>query len=53
MCAPYLFQDLGYGWGGTVLASIAVVIGIPAPILLWKFGERLRKKGQLRASQQI
>jgi MFS family permease len=40
--APYLFQNLGYGWGCTVLGSICVCLGIPAPILLWKFGARLR-----------
>lgn len=40
---PYLFSSLGYGVGGSLLGSLAVVIGIPVPILLWFFGERLRK----------
>ncbi|CAI0642219.1 unnamed protein product [Colletotrichum noveboracense] len=39
---PALFGKLGYGLGGSLLAGIAVVIGIPAPILLWVFGARLR-----------
>ncbi|EQB58231.1 hypothetical protein CGLO_01546 [Colletotrichum gloeosporioides Cg-14] len=39
---PALFGKLGYGLGGSLLAAIAVVIGIPAPILLWVFGARLR-----------
>lgn len=52
LCAPYLFKDLGYGWGGTLLAGIAVAIGIPAPILLWTFGARLREKGESRVSQR-
>ncbi|KAL3295089.1 MFS multidrug transporter [Colletotrichum asianum] len=39
---PALFGKLGYGLGGSLLAGIAVVIGIPAPILLWVFGARPR-----------
>ncbi|RAH58189.1 hypothetical protein BO85DRAFT_459349 [Aspergillus piperis CBS 112811] len=31
---------LGLGWGNTLLALIAVVVGIPAPILLrWRYGD--------------
>ncbi|KAJ5710316.1 hypothetical protein N7488_004472 [Penicillium malachiteum] len=41
--APYMYNSLHYGWGNSVLAFIAIGIGIPAPIFLWKFGERLRK----------
>ncbi|KAL1883778.1 hypothetical protein VTK73DRAFT_8314 [Phialemonium thermophilum] len=42
--APYMYDTLDYGWGNTTLALIAVVIGWPAPILLWKYGPALRKK---------
>lgn len=42
--APYMYEKLHYGWGNTLLACIAVVLGWPAPILLWKFGDKLRKK---------
>lgn len=41
--APYMYTALGYGWGNSVLAFIAIALGIPAPIFLWKFGEKLRK----------
>lgn len=41
--APYMYDSLHYGWGNSLLAFISMVIGIPAPIFLWKFGERLRK----------
>ena len=41
---PYLFRDLGYGWGASVLGLVAVVLGIPAPFVFWKYGQRLRKK---------
>ena len=40
--APNMFHKLGYGMGCTVLGSVAVVLGIPAPILLWKFGAKIR-----------
>ncbi|OLN90000.1 putative transporter C1529.01-like protein 9, partial [Colletotrichum chlorophyti] len=39
---PALFGRLGYGLGGSVLAIVAVVVGIPAPLLLWFYGKRLR-----------
>jgi MFS family permease len=41
--APYMYNALHYGWGNSLLAFISIGIGIPAPIVLWKFGERLRK----------
>jgi MFS family permease len=40
--APYMYDALDYGWGNSLLAFIAIGIGIPAPFLLWKFGEKLR-----------
>lgn len=47
--APYMYQAMEYGWGNSMLAFIAIVIGIPAPIFLWKFGEALRKKSTYAA----
>ncbi|PWY83416.1 MFS multidrug transporter [Aspergillus heteromorphus CBS 117.55] len=41
--APYMYAALHYGWGNSLLAFIAIGFGIPAPILLWRWGERLRK----------
>ncbi|KAJ5819584.1 hypothetical protein N7474_005175 [Penicillium riverlandense] len=41
--APYMYDALHYGWGNSLLAFIAIAIGFPAPIFLWKFGEKLRK----------
>ncbi|KAF6828370.1 MFS multidrug transporter [Colletotrichum plurivorum] len=46
---PALYRELDYGWGNSLLALIAVCIGVPAPILLWKFGESLRKRSQFAA----
>ncbi|RGP60998.1 polyamine transporter 3 [Fusarium sporotrichioides] len=42
--APYLYAELGYGWGSSVLEFTALAIGLPAVILLWKFGEALRQR---------
>ncbi|VUC29128.1 unnamed protein product [Clonostachys rosea] len=36
--APYLYQDLGYGWGTTVLAFLSIAIGWIAPFIFWYFG---------------
>ncbi|KAF2141375.1 uncharacterized protein K452DRAFT_319005 [Aplosporella prunicola CBS 121167] len=41
--APYLVHNLGYGWGGSVLGFVAVVLGIPAPLLFWKYGKAIRE----------
>ncbi|KAJ5180123.1 MFS multidrug transporter [Penicillium capsulatum] len=41
--APYMFKALAYGWGNSVLALASIGIGLPAPILLWRFGEQARR----------
>ncbi|MCJ1391464.1 hypothetical protein MMC18_004328 [Xylographa bjoerkii] len=46
--APSMYQALGYGWGNSVLAFLSLLIGVPAPLLLWKFGARLRAKGKVQ-----
>lgn len=43
--APSLYASLGYGLGNTLLAVIAITIGLPGPLILWKYGEMLRAKG--------
>jgi hypothetical protein len=47
--APQMYHALGYGWGNTVLALAAIGIGLPVPILLWLFGEKLRKMSKIAA----
>ncbi|PYH33093.1 putative MFS transporter [Aspergillus neoniger CBS 115656] len=44
LVAPRLYGDLGLGWGNTLLALIAVVVGILAPILLKRYGVALRRR---------
>ncbi|PSN70043.1 MFS general substrate transporter [Corynespora cassiicola Philippines] len=47
--APAMFADLDYGWGNSVLAFVAIGLGVPAPFMLWKFGEKLRTRSQFAA----
>ena len=49
--APAMYAQLGYGWGNSVLALIAVVLGCPAPFLLWKFGPWLRARSTYAANE--
>ncbi|KAI0148034.1 MFS general substrate transporter [Hypoxylon sp. NC0597] len=44
--APKMYQSLGYGWGNSLLAFVFLAIGIPAPLILWKYGAKLRAKGE-------
>ncbi|OTA52158.1 MFS general substrate transporter [Hypoxylon sp. EC38] len=47
--APSMYDRLGYGWGNTLMALLGVAIGWPSPILLWKYGEALRKRSPFAA----
>ena len=44
--APRMYSVLGYGWGNSTLAFIAIAIGVPAPLLIWVYCPRLRAKAQ-------
>ncbi len=44
--APRMYQVLGYGWGNSVLAFAAILLGWPATFAMWKWGEALRGKSQ-------
>jgi hypothetical protein len=37
-----MYQALGLGWGNSVLGFIAIAL-IPAPLMIYKFGGRIRK----------
>jgi multidrug resistance protein len=47
--ASAMYKSLGYGWGNSVLGFVGLAIGFPAPIMLWWYGEGLRKKSQFAA----
>ncbi|KAI1158395.1 fluconazole resistance protein 1 [Nemania serpens] len=41
LAGPRLYATLGYGWGNTLLGFLALAF-VPVPVLLYKYGERLR-----------
>ena len=47
--APSLYDTLNYGWGNSLLGFIALGLGVPAPLLLWRFGPLLREKSTFAA----
>lgn len=47
--APTMYKALGYGWGNSALALVAIVLGVPAPLALWRYGEALRKRSPYAA----
>nr|POE89932.1 efflux pump vrtl [Quercus suber] len=47
--ANSMYVALGYGWGNTTLAFLGIAIGLPAPCILWWYGETLRKKSKFAA----
>jgi hypothetical protein len=47
--APAMYNALDYGWGNSLLAFVALGLGVPAPLLLWKYGEGLRARSQFAA----
>lgn len=47
--APTMYNALRYGWGNSILAFIALGLGVPAPMLLWFFGQRLRERSTFAA----
>ncbi|KAJ3761999.1 MFS polyamine transporter [Lentinula raphanica] len=40
--AEAMFDSLGYGKGCSILGCVAIVIGCPAPWILWFYGRRIR-----------
>ena len=42
-----MFNALGLGRGNSLLAGLAIVLGIPFPVWLWFYGERMRANSSL------
>ena len=40
--APKMYENLGLGWGNSLLAFLTLGVGIVMPLGLWFYGERLR-----------
>ena len=41
--SPQMYDRLGQGWGNSVLALTCALLGIPAPFLFFRYGEKLRE----------
>jgi hypothetical protein len=41
---PAMYSKMGYGWANSLLGFLAVVLGVPVPLMLWKWGEKLRQR---------
>lgn len=41
---PSMYNALGYGWGNSTIAFIALLVGIPAPLTMWIWGAKLRAR---------
>lgn len=41
-----MFDNLGVGWGLSLLSLIVAIVGIPAPFLLYKYGPQLRARSK-------
>lgn len=41
---PKMYSVLGYGWGNNTMALARLFFGIPAPLLMWRYGARLRAR---------
>lgn len=44
--APRMYHVLGYGWANSALAFGGLILGVPAPFVLWFFGAKLRARAQ-------
>lgn len=42
LVSPPVYNTIGYGWGCSILALVAAVVGGPAAPLLYIYGERIR-----------
>ncbi|KAL3420381.1 hypothetical protein PVAG01_08880 [Phlyctema vagabunda] len=44
--APQMYATLGFGWGNSLLAFVAIGLGLPSIGVLWRYGASLRAKRQ-------
>jgi len=49
--APAMYAALGWGWGNSLLGFIALLLGVPAPFLLWRYGPALRNNSKYAAGE--
>ncbi|KAL7948516.1 major facilitator superfamily domain-containing protein [Trichoderma barbatum] len=51
--APKLYSRFGYGWGNSMMALIWIVFCFPLPVILWLWGEKIRRWGRRDAEHQM
>ncbi|ANB15002.1 Tpo1p [Sugiyamaella lignohabitans] len=51
--APYLYNALGYGWGNSLLAFVGFGVGVPLPIVLWRYGAELRRRSPYAVEDRV
>ncbi|VDB97006.1 unnamed protein product [Peniophora sp. CBMAI 1063] len=45
--AGQMYTAMGYGGGTSLLGGLAIVLGIPFPLYLWRHGEQMRARDKL------
>jgi hypothetical protein len=46
---PCMYRSLELGMGNSLLGFLAIGLGIPVPLLLWKYGETSRSRSTFAA----
>lgn len=49
LAAPKMYDNLGIGWATTLLGFLTVLL-IPAPLIFYRYGDRLRKSSKFAIS---
>jgi MFS family permease len=47
-----LYENIGHGWGNTLMGVLSIIFGVPMPMILWWYGDKLRRKSPLYAARQ-
>lgn len=50
---PFVIKAIGYGWTGTLLGLVGLVLGLPFTWLLWKYGPYLRQRSSYADSSDV
>ncbi|KAM5349622.1 hypothetical protein ACJ41O_006127 [Fusarium nematophilum] len=43
---PSMYRVLGYGWGNSTMAFAGLLLALPAPLLMWRYGAKLRERAK-------
>lgn len=48
-----MYAKLGYGWANTLCGILAIVFGVPFPLFIYFYGERIRKWADKRLEKKL